>query len=627
MKSIGPIGDIDTETEVILTEHNLTGKSFDKSILEELPSSDTWSVDESEVSQKRRDLRHSHLVMSIDPKGCEDVDDTLSIRHLKNGHIELGVHIADVSYFVRPGSMTDKEASDRTTTIYLADRRYDMLPAVLSADLCSLLSQVDRYAVSVLWQLDSQYKVKEVWYGRTVIRSSFKLAYETAQALYDGVEFEKLLEEIPEIQHSSLSQQDQQKKLGELCEAIKCLVNITRVLKERRGGVELEGVELRVEIKDKTEVEDLISKAPLEMHEVIAECMIFANHWVAKKIVEAFPTKALLRHHPPPSQERFSHLKECAARKGFTMDTRSNKALALSLDSCVDPLDPDFNRILRYLAIQAMVPAHYFSTGSLPVDEYHHYGLDLDLYTHFTSPIRRYADLVVHRQLLAALENVPATLPTDTQLQELAGHCNKRHRSAQLSQIASTELFQGLYFLSDSNASSARQQRHEIDTIVINLRSNGLVVFSLRYGIRAPVYLRDQHGLVAQPDPSNPEKVIFNSGELTQSDDGITVSYSGGQYTLGILDHVRVRVTSKVSHAHGYSLALQLLSCGPVPLTTTADKQAEKDNKKWIKSVQQEAKQHKNESLISQSAFRQSDSKKSMYCTIQKMQRLSLQPV
>lgn len=568
--SIGPIGDLETETTVILIEHEVASTPFSRVLLKELPCIDEgpWEVDETEITEKgRRDLRHTHLIMSIDPKGCEDVDDALSIRFCKSGDLELGVHIADVSHFVKPGSLTDREAMERSTTVYLAERRYDMLPAILSANLCSLLSNVDRYAVSVLWRFDKFYQVKKVWYGRTVIRSRYKLAYETAQALFDGANYEEVLNEIPELCTASLSPADKESKVEELRAAIKSLMNLARILRKKRGGLELEGIEVRVEIsdKDKTKVEDLIPKQPLEMHETIAECMIFANSWVAKKIQSSYPTKALLRRHPPPTPERFAPLVACANKRNFTIATQTNKALARSLDECVDHSDPQFNKILRYLATQAMVQAEYICTDSLSPEEYHHYGLDLDLYTHFTSPIRRYADLVVHRQLLAAVGDQSASpdmLPTSILLQEMARHMNRKHRCAQLAQLASVELFQGLYFAPNDDR---KEERHKIDAIVMALRSNGVLAFSPRYGIRAPLYLRDKHGLVAQPDPASPDKVIFDSGTLSQSSQSITVTYARGEYTLGLFDHVRVHVTSKVSHAHGSSLSLHLSKCGPIP--------------------------------------------------------------
>lgn len=210
----------------------------------------------------------------------------------------------------------------RATTYYLADRRYDMLPSILSADLCSLLGGVDRYAVSVMWELDkTSYEIKKVWYGRTIIRSAYKLFYEAAQELLDG-NF-SIVDDIPEFK--TLEEQNRQAKLEELVWAIGKLTDIARHIRAKRdrcGALELEGVEVRVQLDDKKNIHDLIPKQPLEVHETVAECMILANHWVAKKIWESFPHQALLRQHPPPHQEFFSELRECAKAKGFFIDTR-----------------------------------------------------------------------------------------------------------------------------------------------------------------------------------------------------------------------------------------------------------------------------------------------------------------
>ena len=170
---VGKMGDLETEIDTILAENDIQVSPFSQGILNELPSlesSKTWRPDPAEIA-RRRDLRDV-LVMSIDPIGCQDVDDALSVRRLENGNLEVGVHIADVTHFVPRGSLTDEEARLRATTVYLADRRYDMLPPVLSAQLCSLLGGVERYAVSCIWEIHHQsYKVRRCWYGKTVIRS------------------------------------------------------------------------------------------------------------------------------------------------------------------------------------------------------------------------------------------------------------------------------------------------------------------------------------------------------------------------------------------------------------------------------------------------------------------------
>ncbi|XP_064382954.1 DIS3-like exonuclease 1 [Halichondria panicea] len=634
VRSIGPIGSLETETAVILIEHDLSNNSFSKALLNELPSNSAesrWCVEEG---SSRRDLRASHLVFSIDPQGCEDVDDTLSVRRLENGCTELGVHIADVSHFVRPGSLTDEEAASRSTTIYLADRRYDMLPGILSADLCSLLSNVDRYAVSVVWVLDSRYRVQKVWYGRTIIRSKYKLAYETAQALYDGVSAQCVLKDISELHDPPLLASELEKRVEELRSAIGSLVTISRVLRHRRameGALELESVEVKVQISesDSTNIEDLIPKQPLEMHEVIAECMIFANHWVAKKIHGAYPTQALLRHHPPPSLDRLASLTEIARVKGFTISADSNKALAESLNNCVDPQDPSVNTIIRNLATQAMNQAAYFSTGSLPNKDYIHYGLALDLYTHFTSPIRRYADLIVHRQLLSALENPSedtALLPGNNRLTEMAQHMNDRHRSAQLAQLSSTELFQCLYF----SSLKPGEARDRVEGVIVGLRPNGITVMVPRYGIRSMVYLKDKNGLILQPTRSPSEEgVTFNTGSIEVTSHSVIVTHSGRAYTLRLFDRLLLRVCVETSHAHGHSLGLKLLQCQPLePESGFSGGGKDATTKALVKAVQIETESEDeirySQDLEKITEYRQSSSTSSLYCLIHNLQRLSL---
>ena len=159
----------------------------------------------------------------------------------------------------------------------------------------------------------------------------------------------------------------------------------------------LESSEVRVEFESTASPSEIRPKEHLKIHETVAECMILANHWVAKKISKAFPRQSLLRRHAQPKKEAFEALKTCAASRGWHVDVWSNRALAESLDRCVDPHDPSVNFLLRGLATQAMVQALYFSTGSAAPEDWGHYGLALDRYTHFTSPIRRYADMIVHR--------------------------------------------------------------------------------------------------------------------------------------------------------------------------------------------------------------------------------------
>uniref|UniRef100_A0A8C9D341 DIS3-like exonuclease 1 n=1 Tax=Panthera leo TaxID=9689 RepID=A0A8C9D341_PANLE len=566
VRVLGRIGDLEGEIATILVENSISVVPFSEAQMCEMPVNtpgNPWKVSPEE-EQERQDLRETHLVFSIDPKGCEDVDDALSVRTLDNGHLELGVHIADVTHFVAPNSYIDIEARTRATTYYLADRRYDMLPSTLSADLCSLLGGVDRYAVSVMWELDkTSYEIKKVWYGRTIIRSAYKLFYEAAQELLDG-NF-NIVDDIPEFR--DLDEKTRQARLEELAWAIGKLTDIARHVRAKRdgcGALELEGVEVRVQLDEKKNIHDLIPKQPLEVHETVAECMILANHWVAKKIWESFPHQALLRQHPPPHQEFFSELRECAKAKGFFIDTRSNKTLADSLDNANDPNDPIVNRLLRSMATQAMSNALYFSTGSCAEEEFHHYGLALDKYTHFTSPIRRYSDIIVHRLLMAAISKdkkmeMKDNLFSNKDLEELCRHINNRNRAAQHSQKQSTELFQCMYF---KDKDPENEERCVSDGVIYSIRTNGVLLFIPRFGIKGAAYLKNKDGLVISCTPDGRSE--WKPGSLQRFQNKITSTTTGGEsVTFHLFDHVTVRISVQASRCHSDTIRLEIISNKP----------------------------------------------------------------
>ena len=326
VRELGKIGDLDAELESILVEHDIYDCTipFSKGILNEMPKvQEEWKPDSNEI-QKRRDLRDI-LVMSIDPKGCTDVDDTLSVTQLRNGNIELGVHIADVTHFLDGAALADQEARRRATTVYLADRRYEMLPSVLSSNLCSLLGGVERYAVSVIAeiQLFPKYKVVKAWFGRTLIRSSYKMTYEAAQHVIDtpidkwndidnwNENWDNLKKEVPEF--NFYTNEEIRGKLKILKDNLTLLTKVAKIIQDFReegGALKLEsGSEVQFEFEE-SNVDQIKPKSHLAVHETIAECMIFANHMVAKKISEAFPHQSLLRRHPAPNNSAFDELKK-----------------------------------------------------------------------------------------------------------------------------------------------------------------------------------------------------------------------------------------------------------------------------------------------------------------------------
>jgi DIS3-like exonuclease 1 len=533
--SLGPIGDVETETKAILTTHGLVSQPFTKAHLAELPPQD-WKLTEEEVS-KRRDLRSSHLVFSIDPKGCEDIDDAMSVRVKKNGHLELGVHIADVSYFVSSGSLLDQEAASRATTVYLVDRRYDMLPGRLSTDLCSLWSGVDRCAV--------------------------------AQAIVDGGSLST--DAIRELKDVDISTREE--SVRELKKALQHLTIITRELKRRRkerGALELDGTEMKMSVttsQNRVFVEEVTSDQTLsvEAHSTVAECMILTNHWVAKRIYEAFPSTALLRAHASPDTQDFSQLQRLVSIRGHHIDTSSNKTVADSLERCASG-DSVLGKVMRMMTVRAMRNAVYFSTGTREEDQFYHYGLGLDFYTHFTSPIRRYADIVVHRLLLTAVGESPQISPAgEATVDAVCSHITKQNLSSKAAQTESSDFFKALLL---------KDKKNQVQGVVTEIRDNGVSVCVLRYGLQGMVYLRDKEGRVLKPSNAGKD-VIFGEGTLEPSDTSVTISFSGGQYSIQLLDHLLLTLSVEESRAHGLSFAFELASCRVLQVSEITEKRGD----------------------------------------------------
>jgi len=428
------------------------------------------------------------------------VDDALSARLLPHGAIEIGVHIADVSLFVNQGGALDREAALRSTSVYLADERIDMLPPELSADLCSLLEGCDRPTVSVIWTLAAHdLHLIDLWFGRTVIRSSHKLSYRQAQDIADR----------------HCSKQPNTARGGRLSDAaivklttmMDILIRVTDSWRSQRlqaGALQLEGSELRFETSADGRSQDVVRKVELPVMATVAEAMIAANCAVARRIQEAFPGSALLWRHAPPRLQSFTELAEVMKDAGLELDASSGVALARSLAAVV-AARPGSGGLVGALATRAMSEAEYFSTGDAATTSSGsgHFGLAVPQYTHFTSPIRRYADLVVHRQLLQALDigdlaSHPdsRTLPLPhSQLSEVASHLNEATRGAKKAQRDCSDLFLLL---------SLHKEPHVEEAVVAAVKGPVAHVFVEQYHIRGVVHLADRDR-IALPPPLSKE--------------------------------------------------------------------------------------------------------------------------
>jgi exosome complex exonuclease DIS3/RRP44 len=469
VRSLGELESKGAETEALLLEFDVQYRPFPKTVLDCLPAEGhDWKVPASTSDpgwRGRKDLREL-LVCSIDPPGCVDIDDALHARRLPNGNFEVGVHIADVSHFVKPNNAMDKEASLRGTTVYLVDKRIDMLPMLLGTNLCSLKPYVERYAFSVLWELDENADIVNANFTKSVIRSREAFSYEAAQIRIDDA-----------------SHQD------DLTNGMRQLMMLSKKLRAKRmaaGALNLASPEVRVETESETsDPMDVKTKQLLDTNQLVEEFMLLANISVAGKNYEAFPQTALLRRHATPPKTNFEELaNQLKVKKGMELRSDSSKAVADSLDTCVDPQNPFFNTLVRIMATRCMTSAEYFCAGQHAYPEFRHYGLASEIYTHFTSPIRRYADLEAHRQLAAAIEYEPldASLQSMGKLEAVCKNINVRHRNAQMAGRASVEYYVG---------QALKGRVIDEDAFIMRIFSNGFVVFVPRFGIEGLIRLRD----------------------------------------------------------------------------------------------------------------------------------------
>ncbi|KAF3058959.1 Exosome complex exonuclease dis3 [Daldinia childiae] len=490
IRSLGELESKAAETEALLLEYDVQYRPFPKTVLDCLPKEGhDWIVPPSTDDpgwKDREDLR-GLLICSIDPVGCQDIDDALHARPIPNGNFEVGVHIADVSHFVKPSNAMDTEASIRGTTVYLVDKRIDMLPMLLGTDLCSLKPYVERYAFSVLWEVNQDADIINVRFTKSVIKSREAFSYEQAQLRIDDA-----------------SQQD------DLTQGMRTLLMLSKKLKQKRmdaGALSLSSPEVKVEMESETsDPIDVKTKALLDTNSLVEEFMLLANISVAGKIYEAFPQTAILRRHAAPPKTNFDELaNQLKVKRGIELHFDSSKALADSLDQCVDARDPFFNTLVRIMATRCMMSAEYFCAGTQAFPEFRHYGLASEIYTHFTSPIRRYADLVAHRQLAAAIEYEPMhpSVRSRGRLEAVCKNINVRHRNAQLAGRASVAYYVG---------QSLRGRVAEEEGFVMKIFSNGFVVLVPRFGIEGLIRLRD----LAEPEPES----VFDADTYTLKTSG-----------------------------------------------------------------------------------------------------------
>ena len=414
---LGMPGSNDAEMLGILIEHNINIK-FPQEVIAQAEFVPTEVSEEMIVD--RKDFRDV-LTFTIDPHDAKDFDDALSYRILENGNKEIGVHIADVSYYVTPNSPMDIEALKRSNSVYLVDRVVPMLPEQLSNFACSLRPNEDKMAFSAVFEFDNKDKIIKEWFGQTVIHSDRRFSYEEAQEVIEG-------------------------KSEELKDVILDLDRIAKVYRKQRlknGAMNIESEEVRFRLNDVGMPEELIIKTSKDAHKLIEEFMLLANKHVALFLSKA-PNKkdqvhSIYRVHDKPDAAKIELFKLFIDKFGYELKSMKEEDLSKNINALLSDIRySNEYSIIQSMAIRTMAKAAY-DTNNIG-----HYGLAFEHYTHFTSPIRRYADLVVHRMLQAKLaEEKPAY--QQHELQVISKQVSRMERKAVEAERESTKYFQVLF--------------------------------------------------------------------------------------------------------------------------------------------------------------------------------------
>ena len=384
VKVLGKPGEHDTEIHAILAEYGLPAE-FPLEVELYAQKIDT-TIQESEIAN-RRDMRNT-LTFTIDPKDAKDFDDALSFKKLENGNYEIGIHIADVSFYLKEGTILDDEAYQRATSVYLVDRVVPMLPEVLSNFACSLRPNEEKYTFSAVFEITDKSEVVNQWFGRTVIHSDQRFSYEEAQYIIETKD-DTIPKEIA-ITGDSYVVSD------EIVQATLKLDQLAKIFRRKRmadGAISFDKVEVKFNLNLNYEPVGVFFKISKDANHLIEEFMLLANKKVAEFIGKQKKT-FVYRIHDEPNEDKLIAMQTLIAKFGYKMDLSNKKDISKSLNTLLsEVVGKKEQNLIDTLAIRSMSKAKYST------DNIGHYGLAFDFYSHFTSPIRRYPDVMVHRLL------------------------------------------------------------------------------------------------------------------------------------------------------------------------------------------------------------------------------------
>ena len=514
------------ETKALLVENNVDHGEFAPAVLNDVEkcvkSGRFFEGDEmgwkptEEMCRGRRDYRN-HRVFTIDPTTAKDLDDALHITRLPDGRVEIGVHIADVSHFIPPNSAVDEEALRRATTVYLVNGVIPMLPRPLCEIACSLNESVERLAFSCVWTMNMDGTLKDntgigesIWYGRTVIKSCARLDYATAQNIIDN----KVANGEAHADESFWPKSRQPTgghTIDEVADDVRLMHKVAmarRKLRFENGALALNGIKLAFKLDEDGETPQLCAPYPIrDSNRLIEEYMLLANYLVAQRLITHAHGRALLRNHDAPIQKGMQQVVEVSKESyNFDIDTTNSKTLQESLSRLSRECDDELVvQCITESLVTPMRPAEYIAAGELAEEEWQHFALNIPYYTHFTSPIRRYPDVIVHRLLQATLDDTVENFPSaQKEIHEMADHCNDMRMNARKAQDRSDRVFLSL-FLKKNPISS-------VLGVCLSVGEKTFTVFVPSLGISTRVFLQeheDEFTINAYKDSNDKRRIVI----------------------------------------------------------------------------------------------------------------------